>query len=192
MWEQLWILSWQYQSEWFIHYHTNPSHEVPLSFVWLKFSSFGWDVDMRRIRSGKTLSLGIPKAPQGNIQGRSKQLTFWGIPSFVFNIIGNLTWSYIFLRHMICVLLGASFYFIRICLMLFRIIFCIFYCNKSVKFSLSMLILQVYMLLFWKQKVFYRCLNSSGKSECGKILKVFHNKVQQIFYSVVIFKNFWN
>ena len=61
------------KNEWFALYHTNPSHEVPLSFVWLKFSSFGWDIDMRRIRSEKTLSLGMPKAPQGNIQGISRQ-----------------------------------------------------------------------------------------------------------------------
>ena len=60
-------------------YHTNPSHEVPLSFVWLKFSSFGWDIDMRRIRSDKTLSLGMPKEPQVNIQGISKQLNL-GMP----------------------------------------------------------------------------------------------------------------
>ena len=66
---------WQYQSEWFTLYHTNLSHEVSLSFVWLKFSSFGWDIDMRKIRSGKTLSLGMPKAPQGNIQGRLKRLS---------------------------------------------------------------------------------------------------------------------
>ena len=60
-------------------YQTNLSHEVPLSFVWLKFSSFEWDIDMRRIRSDKTLSLGMPKAPQGNIQGISKQLSM-GMP----------------------------------------------------------------------------------------------------------------
>ena len=65
--------------KWFALYHTNLSHEVLLSFVWLKFLSFGWDVEMRRIRSDKTLSLGIPKAPQGNIQGRSKQLSL-GMP----------------------------------------------------------------------------------------------------------------
>ena len=65
--------------KWFALYHTNLSHEVPLSFVWLKFSSFGWDVDMRRIRSDKTLRLGIPKAPQVNIQVRSKQLSL-GMP----------------------------------------------------------------------------------------------------------------
>ena len=61
--------------EWFALYHTNLSHEVPLSFVWFKFSIFGWDINMRRIRSDKTLILGMPKAPQGNIQGRSKQLS---------------------------------------------------------------------------------------------------------------------
>ena len=65
--------------KWFALYHTNLSHKVPLSFVWLKFSSFGWDVDMRRIRSDKTLSLGMPKAPQGNIQGRLKCLSL-GMP----------------------------------------------------------------------------------------------------------------
>ena len=80
VWKQLWILSLTVPKvKWFALYHTNLSHKVPLSFVWLKFSSFGWDVDMRRIRSDKTLSLGMPKAPQGNIQGRSKQLSL-GMP----------------------------------------------------------------------------------------------------------------
>ena len=80
VWEQLWILSLTVPKvKWFALYHTNLSHKVPLSFVWLKFSSFGWDVDMRRIRSDKTLSLGMLKAPQGNIQGRSKQLSL-GMP----------------------------------------------------------------------------------------------------------------
>ena len=65
--------------KWFALYHTNLSHKVLLSFVWLKFSSFGWDVDMRRIRSEKTLSLGMPKAPQVNIQKISKQLSL-GMP----------------------------------------------------------------------------------------------------------------
>ena len=76
MWEQLWILSLEVpRVEWFALYHTNLSHKVPLSFVWLKFSSFGWDVDMRIIRSEKTLSLGMPRAPQGDIQGRPKRLS---------------------------------------------------------------------------------------------------------------------
>ena len=115
MWEKLWILSWQYQSEWFTLYHTNPSHEVPLSFVWLKFSSFGWDIDMRRIRSGNTLSLGMLKAPQGNIQGRLKRLSL-GMPRKASPLSSSkpsvyLNQSYIFIRHMICVLLGVYFHF---------------------------------------------------------------------------------
>ena len=65
--------------KWFAHYHTNLSHEIPLSFVCLKFSCFGWAIDMRRIRSDMTLILGIPKAPQGNIQWISKQLSL-GMP----------------------------------------------------------------------------------------------------------------
>ena len=65
--------------KWFALYHTNLSHEVPLSFVWLKFSDFGWDIDMVRIRSENTLSLGMPKATQGNIHGITKQLSL-GIP----------------------------------------------------------------------------------------------------------------
>ena len=80
VWKQLWILSLIVPKvKWFALYHTNLSHEVPLSFVWLKFSSFGWDADMRRIMSVNTLSLGMPKTPQGNIQGISKQLSL-GMP----------------------------------------------------------------------------------------------------------------
>ena len=134
--------------KWFALYHTNLSHEVPLSFVWLKFSSFGWDVDMRRIKSDKTLSLGMPKAPQGNIQGRSKQLSLGmprkasplssptlsenrhikgmkktqelklgdapvGIPPFFFkNYRLVLVDPKFLLLHMICAILGMSFYFV--------------------------------------------------------------------------------
>ena len=106
---------WQCQSEWFTPYHTNPSHEVPLSFVWLKFSSFGWDIDMRRIRSGKTLRLGMPKATKGNIQGRLKRLSS-GMPRKASPLSSSkpsvyLTRSYIFICHMICVLLGAYFHY---------------------------------------------------------------------------------
>ena len=96
-------------------YYTNQSHEVSLSFVWLKFSSFGWDIDMRRIKSGKTLSLGMPKAPQGNIQGRIKRLSL-GMPRKASPLSSSkllvyLTRSYISICHMICVLLGAYFQF---------------------------------------------------------------------------------
>ena len=138
-------------------YHTNLSQEVPLSFVWLKFSSFGWDVDMRRIRSDKTLSLGMPKESQGNIEGRSKQLSL-GMPQKASPLssptlsVTLVTWSYTFIHHMIWVLLGASFSFVRICLLLFRIIFCIFLFNKKSSIAFAMLILQVYELLFQNRK----------------------------------------
>ena len=66
------------------------------------------------ISSGKSLSLGMPEAPQGDIQGLPSNQS-WGCPGrhplFLLTIIGNFTWSYIFIRHMICVNLGASFAF---------------------------------------------------------------------------------
>ena len=163
--------------KWFALYHTNLSHKVPLSFVWLNFSCFGWDVDMMRIRSDKTLILGIPKAPQVNIQAIKLGDAPEGIPSFVFNIIGNITWRYVFIRHMIWVLLGASFYFVRICLLLFIIMFWIFYFNKSGNDSLYYAYFASLHVAVWKQKVFYYCLNSSGKSERDKILKFLQNKL---------------
>ena len=75
-----------------------------------------------------------------------------GISSLVSNIIGNLTWSYVFIRHVICVLLGASFNFVRICLMLFRIMFSSFISIKVALIAFAMLILQIYMLLFENRK----------------------------------------
>ena len=71
------------------------------------------------IRSGKSLSLGIPRHPkvifkdnQASKLGDAPE----GIPSSS-SFIGNFTWSYIFIHHIICVLLGASFYFLLFCLM---------------------------------------------------------------------------
>ena len=134
VWKKLWILSLTVPKlKWFALYHTNLSHEVPLSFLWLKFSSFGWDVDMRRIMSDKTLSFGIPKASQGNIQGISKQLSLrmprkaspLSSPTLSVTSLGAtflfVTW-YVFL-------LGSSFSFVRIFFLL--IIFCIFLFNKK-------------------------------------------------------------
>ena len=65
----------------------------------------------------KSLSLGMPKAPQGNIQGRLKHLGL-GMPRKASPLLSSklsvyLTWSYIFIHHMICVLLGAYFHFTR-------------------------------------------------------------------------------
>ena len=56
------------------------------------------------------------------------------------------------MHHVICVLLAASFYFVSICLMLFRIMFCIFIFNKMSRIAFAMLILLVYMLLFENRK----------------------------------------
>ena len=109
--------------KWFALYHTNLSHEVPLSFVWLKFSSFGWDIDMRRIRSGKTLSLGMPKAPQGNIQGINKKLNLGmprkasplSSPTLSVTSLGAMfsfvTWYVFYLEHQF-ILLGFAFYYL--------------------------------------------------------------------------------
>ena len=68
------------------------------------------------------------------------------------SFIGNFTWSYIFIHHMICVLLGASFYFFSIYLLLFRIMFCIFFSIRMSRIAFTMLILEVYMLLFQNRK----------------------------------------
>ena len=136
--------------KWFALYHTILSHKVPLSFVWLKFSSFGWDVDMRGIRSDKTLSLGMPKAPQGNIQGISKQLSLGmprkasplSSPTLLVTSLGAMfsfvTWYVFCLEH--------QFILLKICLLLFRIFFCIFSIRVAL-IAFAMLILQVYMLL---------------------------------------------
>ena len=87
------------------------------------------------ILSGKNLSLGMPKAPQGNSR-IAKSLSL-GMPRMASplssSFIGNFTWSCIFIHHMICVLLGASFSLVSISLLLFRIMFCIFSFNKNVK-----------------------------------------------------------
>ena len=88
------------------------------------------------IRSGKSLSLGMPRmaSPRSS------------------SFIGNFTWSYIFIHHMICVLLGASFYFVSFSLLLVIIMFCIFSFNKKSRIAFTMLILLVCMLLFENRK----------------------------------------
>ena len=132
---------------------------------------------MRRIRSDKNLSLGMPKSPprkySRKIQATKLGDAPEGIPSFVSNIIGNLTWSYVFIPHMICVLIGVSIYFVRICLMLFRIMFCIFYFNKSGNDSLCHAYFASIHAAVSKQKVYRCCKNSLEKSECDKMLKLF-------------------
>ena len=52
--------------------YTNGAYEFSVKFCVVKFSSFGKDSMDYGIRSGKSLSLGMPKAPQGNIQGQPR------------------------------------------------------------------------------------------------------------------------
>src|SRR3989337_3026816 len=89
------------------------------------------------------------------------------------SFIGNFTWSYIFIHHMICVFLGASFSVVSICLLLFRIMFCIFIFNKNVKDSLYHAYFASLHVAVSKQKVCRCCKNSLEKSECEKMLKHF-------------------
>ena len=87
--------------------------------------------------------------------------------------IGNSTWSYIFIHHMICVLLGASFSLVSICLLLCRLMFCIFSSNKKFKDSLCHAYFASIHVAVWKQKVYRCCKNSLEKSENGIMLKLF-------------------
>ena len=65
----------------------------------------------KEIRSGKRSSLGIPKASQANFKD-TKNPKLGDAPGrhplSRLQSIGNVTWGYIFIHHMICVLLGAS------------------------------------------------------------------------------------
>ena len=73
--------------KWFALYHTNLPHE---GFVWVlcdwSFQVMGYLMMDEGIRISKRLSLGMPEAPQDNIQGSSKQLSLrmppGGIPAF--------------------------------------------------------------------------------------------------------------
>jgi hypothetical protein len=90
-----------------------------LSFVCWSFQVFVEIKMSKGIKSGKTLSLGMPKEPQGNIQGRPKHLSL-GMPRMASPLLSTIhryvTWSYIFIHHVIWVLLGAScFLFLLVC-----------------------------------------------------------------------------
>ena len=63
-----------------------------VEFCVVKFQVLGKDSMNYGIGSGKSLRLGMPR--------KASPLSS--------SFIGNFTWSYIFIHHMICVLLGAS------------------------------------------------------------------------------------
>ena len=136
-----------------------------LSFVLWSFQVLGKELMEYGIRSGKSLSFGIPMAPQDN--SRTTKILSLGMPRKASPLssssIGNFTWSYIFIHHMICVLLGASFSFMTIWLMLFIIVFCIFIFNKNVKDSLYHAYFASIHVAVWKQKVYRCCKNSLEK-----------------------------
>ena len=88
-------------------------------------------------------------------------------------LLVHLTRSYIFIRHMICVLLGASFSCVSISFLLFRIVFCIFIFNKNVKDSLYHAYFASIHVAVWKHKDYCRCKNSLEKSENDIRLKLF-------------------
>ena len=109
------------------------------------------------------------------------------------SFIGNFTWSYIFIHHMICVLLGASVSFVIFCLLLVRIMFCIVSFNKKVKDSLCHAYFSKYTCC---------CL----KTESLPLLQKFSRKVTE-WYNVesfcilrsdkfntvgILFHNFWS
>ena len=111
------------------------------------------------IRSGKRLRLGMPMAPQ-DIQGQPKAYA-WGCPwkasPLSPSFIGNFTWSYIFIRHMICVLLGAS------CIIL------------VFAFSFTTIILSVHT--FWQKPILL---------EFARILYVLHLYLQNLLVFALV------
>ena len=118
---------------------------------------------------------GCPWNPQDNI--RTPKIQSLGMPRKASPLsstsIGNFTWSYIFIHHMICVLLRASIYFVRICMLLFRTMFCIFYFNKSGIDSLYHAYFASIHVAVSKRKVYRCCKNSLEKSESDIMLNLF-------------------
>ena len=127
-----------------------------LSFVLWSFQVLGKDSMDYGIRSDKTLSLGIRKATQGNIQGRSKQLIL-GMPRKASPLSSPtlsvtsleaislfITWYVFFLERQF-ILLGLACCYLEKC---FASLFSI----KMSRIAFTMLILQVYMLLFENRK----------------------------------------
>ena len=146
-----------------------------LSSVLWSFQVLGKDLMDYGTRSGNSLSLGMPMEPQDNL--RTPKIQSLGMPRKASPLsstsIDNFTWSYIFIHHMICVLIGVSFYFVSICLLLFRIMFLIFIFNKNVKDSLHHAYFASIRVAIWKQKVYRCCKISLEKSDYDKMLKLF-------------------
>ena len=106
--------------------------------------------------------------------------------------IGNFTWSYIFIRHMICVLLGVSFYFVRFWLLLARIMFCIFSFNKKVKDSLCHAYFASIHVAVWKQKVYRCCKNSRKVREWYNVEYFWILRSDKFITLGILVHNFWS
>ena len=149
---------------------------------------------MRRIRSDKTLSLGMPKAPQGNIQGISKQLSL-GMPrkasplssptisvTLLRAIFSFITWYVFCLEHQF-ILLGFAWCYLVQC-------FSSFISIKVALIAFTMLILQAYTLLFENRK-FSDVAKIPAKSQkvikCWFFCKISSNKFSTVWYNFIMF-----
>ena len=104
--------SQQYLKWWFIFLILTDLTSFLLSFVLWSFQVLGKDLMDYGIRSGKSLSLGMPKAPQAIFKDTKEPKLGdapEGIPSFVFNPLVNLleaiflftTWYVFCLEHLV-------------------------------------------------------------------------------------------
>ena len=125
----------------------------------------------------KNHKLGDSQGIQGDIKARSKQLSL-GMPrkasplsSLTLSV--TLLWAiFLFITwYVFC--LEYHFSLVRIFLMLFRIMFCIFIFNKEVKDSLYHAYFVSIHVAVSKQKVYRCCKNSLEKSEHDIVLKLF-------------------
>ena len=92
--------SLQYLMWWFCFLSLTEITSFLLSFVLWSFQVLGKDSMDCGIRSGKSQILGMPKAPQGNIQGQPRAYA-WGCPE----------WHPLFCLRSSVTLLGAIFLF---------------------------------------------------------------------------------
>ena len=99
--------------------YTNLSHEFLLSFVWMKFLRFRRSHDMRGIKETQELKLGDAQGIPSSYSKKSQSTKLGdaqGIPPFFFNNYRSvLVEPKFLLLHMICAILGVSFYFHFVC-----------------------------------------------------------------------------
>ena len=89
---------------------------IVLSFVWRKFSSVGREEWCNEMKNGQKLKLGDAHVTPRNIQKiqASKLGVVQGIPSSSTNYQVLFQCAIFLLLHMICVILGASLFFLLV------------------------------------------------------------------------------